>query len=61
MSDNDQHKRYGDRWAVTIVRKNAKRPHESRHEAERFMLGLTMGVMADVAFLIAGLLIIMLY
>jgi uncharacterized RDD family membrane protein YckC len=61
MSANDQHKRYGDQWADTIVRKIAKASHESRREAERFILGLTMGVMADVAFLIAGLLIMMLY
>ena len=61
MSANDQHQRYGDRWADTIVRKIAKGSHESRREAERFMLGLTIGVMADVAFVIAGLLIMMLY
>jgi uncharacterized RDD family membrane protein YckC len=61
MSADDQHKRYGDRWADTIVRKIAKGSHESRREAERFMLGLTMGVMADLAFVIAGLLIMMLY
>jgi len=61
MSANDQHKRYGDRWADTIVRKIAKGSHESRREAGRFVLGLTIGVMADVAFVIAGLLIMMLY
>lgn len=61
MRANDQHKRYGDWWADTIVRKIAKAPHESRHEAGRFMLGLTLGVMADVVFVIAGLLIMMSY
>ena len=47
--------------ADTIVRKIAKGAHESRREAGRFMLGLTIGVMVDVALVIAGLLITMLY
>jgi uncharacterized RDD family membrane protein YckC len=61
MQGNDQHKRHGDWWANTIVRKIAKGAHESRREAGRFMLGLTVGVVADMALVIAGLLIAMLY
>jgi uncharacterized RDD family membrane protein YckC len=61
MQGNDQHKRHGDWWADTIVRKIAKGSYESRREAGRFMLGFAMGVMADMALVIAGLLITMLY
>jgi uncharacterized RDD family membrane protein YckC len=61
MSANDRHKRLGDRWAGTIVRKAAKGSGESRRDAGRFMLGLTIGVLADMAFVIAGLLTVMLY
>ena len=61
MQANDQHKRYGDWWADTIVRKIAKASHESRHEAGRFMLGFAIGVMANIALVITGLVIMMLY
>jgi uncharacterized RDD family membrane protein YckC len=59
MSANEEHKRQGDRWADTIVRKIPKGSPES--EAGRFVLGLAIGVMADMVFVIAGLLIMMLY
>ena len=61
MRANDQHKRYGDWWADTIVRKIAKASNESRHESGRFMLGFAIGVMADIALVITGLVIMMLY
>jgi hypothetical protein len=59
MSANEEHKRQGDRWADTIVRKIPKGSPES--EAGRFVFGLAIGVMADMAFVIAGLLLMMLY
>jgi uncharacterized RDD family membrane protein YckC len=59
MTANDQNKRHGDRWADTIVRKIAKGSHES--EAGRFMLGLAIGIMAYVALMLVGLLVMMLY
>lgn len=61
MQANDQHKRHGDGWADTIVRKIAKGSHENRKDAGRFLLGLTLGVLADMALVIAGLLIMMSY
>jgi uncharacterized RDD family membrane protein YckC len=59
MSANEEHKQQGDRWADTIVREIPKGSPES--EAGRFVLGLAIGVMADMVFVIAGLLIMMLY
>ena len=59
MSANEEHKRQGDRWADTIVRKIPKGPQET--EAARFVLGFAIGVMADMALVIGGLLIAMVY
>jgi hypothetical protein len=59
MSANEEHKRQGDRWADTIVREIPKGSPDS--EAGRFVLGLVIGVMADMALVIAGLLLVMLY
>jgi hypothetical protein len=59
MSANEENKRQGDRWADTIVSKIPKGSPDS--EAGRFALGLAIGVMADMALVIAGLLIMMLY
>ena len=61
MSANDQHKRHGDKWADTIVRKIPKELPKSRYQAGRFVLGLILGVMACAAFTMTGLLILMSY
>lgn len=61
MSANDQHKRHGDWWAGTIVRKIPRESRENRQQAGRFILGLSLGVMAYFALEITGLLLLMLY
>lgn len=61
MRANDQHKRHVDWWADTIVCKLDTGSPESKPEAGRFVLGLTLGVMADVVLLMLGLLILMIY
>jgi uncharacterized RDD family membrane protein YckC len=58
---NQQQKRHGDSWAHTIVCKYANVPQESKQGALRFVLGLMVGIMADVAVLMLGFLITMNY
>ncbi|HET6178515.1 MAG TPA: RDD family protein [Candidatus Sulfotelmatobacter sp.] len=52
-----QQKRYGDQWAGTIVMKRANVPPASRQGALRFVLGLMLGISADIAFMMIGLLV----
>jgi uncharacterized RDD family membrane protein YckC len=61
MQRNPQHKRLGDTWAHTVVGKYAKVPQESKRGAGRFVLGLTLGIMAHLAVLLLAFLIMMNY
>jgi len=60
MRGNDQHQRYGDEWANTIVCHMSDVPLESLQNGTRFLLGLTMGMAADMAALLMGFLLQML-
>ena len=61
MQRNPQHKRLGDTWAHTVVGKYAKVPQESKRSAGRFVLGLTVAIMAHFAVLLLAFLIMMNY
>jgi hypothetical protein len=61
MQRNPQHKRLGDTWAHTVVGKYAKVPQESKRGAGRFVLGLTLGIIAHLAVLLLAFLIMMNY
>jgi len=55
MKGNEQHKRYGDWWADTIVINRPMGVQEGKQGAGRFMIGLMLGVMAEVVFVMLGL------
>lgn len=57
MRDDPQQMRQGDRWANTMVCKRANIPPRSRQGGLRFVLGLMLGVCADIALLMVGLLV----
>ena len=57
MHEDPEQKRLGDGWADTIVCKRAQVPSTSRQTGMRFVLGLLLGMTADVAFLMTGWLI----
>lgn len=57
MRDDPQQKRLGDGWANTVVCKRADVPSASRQGGTRFALGFLLGVTADIALLMTGLLI----
>jgi uncharacterized RDD family membrane protein YckC len=57
MRDDPEHKRHGDDWADTIVCKRAHVPLASQQGAMRFVLGLALGMAADMALLMTSLLI----
>jgi len=57
MRGDPQQKRYGDQWAHTIVMKRVNVPPTSRQGALRFVLGLMLGISADIAFMMVGLLV----
>ena len=57
MRDDPQQKRLGDQWAATIVCKRADVPPESKQSALRFVLGMMLGICADIAIMTVGLLI----
>ena len=59
MKENDQHKRYGDWWANTVVVKRPKGLQEGKQGAGRFVLGLMLGIMAEVVFVMLGLSVMM--
>jgi uncharacterized RDD family membrane protein YckC len=61
MQRNPQHKRLGDIWARTVVGKASKVPQESRRGTDKFVLGLSLGLMAHVAILLLAFLIMMNY
>ena len=57
MREDPEQKRHGDDWANTIVCKRAHVPAASKRDWMRFVLGLLLGIAADIAFLMTGLLI----
>ena len=57
MQGDPQQKRHGDDWAHTIVCRRSNVPAESRQSAMRFVLGLMLGIFADIAFLLVGMLV----
>ena len=58
MKDDPMQKRLGDDWAGTVVTKRAYLPTPAKHDwAMKFLLGFTLGVFADIAFLMLGFLI----
>jgi uncharacterized RDD family membrane protein YckC len=57
MQEDPQQKRLGDDWAHTVVCKRANVPAESRQVATRFILGLTLGICADIALAMIGMLV----
>lgn len=56
MRDDAQRKRYGDQWAHTIVCKRQYLPESARRPSQRFLLALMSGVFADIALMMLGLL-----
>jgi uncharacterized RDD family membrane protein YckC len=61
MQRNPQHKRLGDIWAHTVVSKSSDVPPESKRAADRFVLGLSLGLMAHMAILLLAFLVMMNY
>jgi len=57
MKDDPEQKRHGDEWAHTIVCKRSHVPLASRQGAMRFVLGLMLAIIADIAVLITGMLV----
>jgi uncharacterized RDD family membrane protein YckC len=57
MRGDPEQKRHGDEWADTIVCKRAQVPAASKQSGMRFVLGLLLGIIADIALLMTGLLI----
>lgn len=60
MRSTDEQKRYGDEWAGTIVCHMSDVPPASLQSGTRFLLGLTLGLAADAALILLGLLLQML-
>jgi uncharacterized RDD family membrane protein YckC len=57
MREDPEQKRHGDEWADTIVCKRAHVPSTSQQPGMRFVLGLLLGIIADIALLMTGWLI----
>ncbi|HME33774.1 MAG TPA: RDD family protein [Candidatus Sulfotelmatobacter sp.] len=57
MREDPEQKRHGDRWADTIVCKRALVPSASKRGGMQFALGLLLGIAADIALMMTGLLI----
>lgn len=57
MHEDPEQKRVGDGWADTIVCKQEEVPPASKRAGMRFVLGLLLGVAADIALLMTGWLI----
>ena len=57
MKEDPERKRHGDDWAGTLVCKRSHVPVASRQGGMRFVLGLTLGVIADIAIVVTGLLV----
>jgi len=57
MREDPEQKRHGDGWADTIVCKRANVPSTGQQPGMRFVLGLLLGIIADIALLMTGWLI----
>jgi uncharacterized RDD family membrane protein YckC len=57
MHEDPEQKRVGDGWADTIVCKRAQVPSTVKQTGMRFVLGLLLGIAADMALLMTGWLI----
>ena len=57
MQGDPQQKRHGDDWADTVVCKRTVLSAETRQGWMKFVLGLMLGIFADIAFLMLGLLV----
>lgn len=57
MRDTVEQQRLGDEWAHTIVFNRSDVPAESKQSTMRFVLGLVLGIFADAAVLMMGLLV----
>jgi uncharacterized RDD family membrane protein YckC len=57
MREDPEQKRHGDGWADTIVCKRAHVPSTGQQPGMRFVLGLLLGIIADIALLMTGWLI----
>lgn len=57
MKDTEEQQRHGDKWAHTIVCKRRDVPATSRPGAMRFALAFMIGVFADIACGLLGLLV----
>jgi len=57
MREDPEQKRHGDGWAGTIVCKRALVPSTVQQPGMRFVLGLLLGIIADIALLMTGWLV----
>jgi uncharacterized RDD family membrane protein YckC len=57
MREDPEQKRLGDGWADTIVCKRARVPSTGQQPGMRFVLGLLLGIIADIALVMTGWLI----
>ena len=57
MREDPEQKRHGDEWAGTIVCKRTQVPSTAQQPGMRFVLGLLLGIIADIALLMTGWLI----
>jgi uncharacterized RDD family membrane protein YckC len=57
MQDDEQHQRFGDRWAQTIVCNRSEIAPENRRDGVRFIAALLFAFMADSALVMIALLV----
>jgi uncharacterized RDD family membrane protein YckC len=57
MREDPEQQRLGDEWADTIVCQRAQVPSTSQRAGTQFVLGLILGIAADIALLMTGWLI----
>jgi uncharacterized RDD family membrane protein YckC len=57
MREDPEQQRLGDEWADTIVSKRAQVPSTSQRTGTQFVLGLLLGIAADITLLMTGWLI----
>ncbi len=58
MQKSMKEQRYGDEWAGTVVCKRSAVAPEQLRGGGRFVLGLMLGLMADAALIMIGLLVV---
>ena len=54
MREDPEQQRLGDEWGDTIVCKRAQVPSTSQKSGTQFVLGLLLGIAADIALLMTG-------